>query len=103
MILLIYFISNGEHIKIGYTSKSIEKRLKQLNTGSPEKLFLCGWQSGDMKLEKKLHKQFHKYNHEWFVVNEPLLVYINENSELNLYVDLLDGNVVTYSKMQCVR
>ena len=30
----IYFFTNGENIKIGFTKNSVEKRLKQLNTGN---------------------------------------------------------------------
>jgi len=58
---------------------------------------------GDMSLEKQLHKMFKKKCNEWFVGNnESLLSYINDNSDMNVYVDILDGNVVTYSKMQCI-
>ena len=39
----IYFIANKDKIKIGYTKNSVEKRLKQLQTGNDEYLVLLGF------------------------------------------------------------
>lgn len=87
----IYFFTNGENIKIGFTKNTVQKRLKQLNTGSDKQLYYLGCFSGTMEDEKQLHKKFEKYklrsNGEWFVADEELLGYINSiNEEKNVYV-----------------
>ena len=66
----VYFFTNGVNIKIGYTKLNIEKRLKQLNTGSDTQLYPLGFVSGNKSLEKELHQKFAKFrirnNGEWF-------------------------------------
>lgn len=69
----LYAISNGEHIKVGY-SKSPKARLKQLQTGQarPLKLVwqcLCGYSDQEAKAqERKLHRrlQSNRVSGEWF-------------------------------------
>lgn len=77
----VYFITNGENIKIGYTKNSVRKRLKQLNTGSDRQLYLLGYMEGTMADEKNLHLIFETYkireNGEWFEASENILNYIN--------------------------
>ena len=87
----VYFITNGQNIKIGFTSKSPKQRLKQLNTGSDKQLFLLGYMSATQSKEKELHSQFEylkiRSNGEWFQVDDKLLDYINEVNEIkNTYV-----------------
>lgn len=55
-------------VKIGFTKGDPRKRLKQLQTGSPTKLVLCGWYPGTQGQERELHQQLAKYNltGEWF-------------------------------------
>lgn len=91
---MIYFISNGVNIKIGYTKNDPQKRLKQLNTGSDSKLFLLGYMQGNEQFEKELHSKFSKdrirFNAEWFRPSEELTEYINNNNEKSnsfTYVD----------------
>ncbi len=101
---MVYFISNGTNIKIGYTSQAVEKRLNQLNSGSDANLFICGFMQGDMSKEKELHKQFGhvrlRHNAEWFQPTQELLDYINEHSEMqNTYVDTLGVKVMVYKTM----
>ncbi len=68
----VYIIrkENSTHYKIGWTSDSnIEKRCKNLQTGSPEKLFVTGYfPASSQKTEKVIHKYFSKYHitGEWF-------------------------------------
>ena len=50
----VYFFTNGVNIKIGYTKLNIEKRLKQLNTGSDTQLYPLGFISGNKSLESSL-------------------------------------------------
>lgn len=68
---MIYFIHAplAKKIKIGFTSKeSPIDRLKELQTGSPERLLILGFVKGDKKLEKELHQTYRlHYSHgEWF-------------------------------------
>ena len=95
----IYFVTEGKHIKIGYTTQDIEKRIKQLNTGSVQNISLLGWIYGDKAKEKELHIKFAqsrvRYNGEWFEPTENLLDFINENNlEPNSYVDFVDGKIM---------
>lgn len=95
----IYFVTEGKHIKIGYTTQDIEKRIKQLNTGSVQNISLLGWIYGNKAKEKELHVKFAqsrvRYNGEWFEPTEDLLDFINENNlEPNSYVDFVDGKLM---------
>ena len=54
----VYFITNGENIKIGYTKNSVQKRLKQLNTGSDKQLYILGYMKGTMADEENLYSKF---------------------------------------------
>lgn len=88
---MVYFITDKENIKIGYTKQNPEKRLHQLNTGSPIQLYLLGYIEGDKNKEKELHRKFNKYrirqNGEWFYGNEEIIDYINMvNEKENSYV-----------------
>ena len=82
----VYFITDGKHIKIGTTKKDIKQRLKQLNTGSPLKLYLLGYICGGEKEEKNLHKKFSclkiRDNGEWFYPDDSLIEYLNSINEM---------------------
>ena len=87
----IYFITNKENIKIGFTSVNPQKRLKQLNAGSDKQLYLLGYQFGSMDDEKELHARFQKFrirdNAEWFYPDQSIIDYINQNNIVeNCYV-----------------
>jgi hypothetical protein len=66
---MFYFIINESRtkVKIG-KSQFPEKRLKQLQTGTDEKLFLYGTAPGDKIEEQDLHRRFAPYRlrGEWF-------------------------------------
>lgn len=100
-MFLIYFITDGKDIKIGYTKHPIKKRLKQLQTGNNSKLYIIGWHKGDEEVEKNLHKRFgefrKRYNSEWFHCSEEILEYINENSEMsNTKILMVDGKIMPF-------
>ncbi len=101
---MVYFLTNseGKYIKIGYTKrKNIQSRVKELSTGSSSPLHVLGIiKSGDLDLEKQLHKQFHRINKEWYEASEQLLSYINQNNDLEVYVDWLDERLITYYKIK---
>lgn len=103
---MVYFISNGKNIKIGYTSQDIEKRLHQLNTGSDSRLYLLGYVQGDKNVEKKLHQLFGEFrirnNAEWFMPSDDLIDYINNNSEKpNTFISNMGGRIMVYKTMLC--
>ena len=97
----IYCITDCKRIKIGYTKqKDVNKRLKQLQTGSPDRLYLLGYFFGNMSDEKYLHKLFAKdrmrINGEWFAPSQELIDYINSHNEIqNSYVDWVDGKLMS--------
>ena len=98
---MVYFITDKEFIKIGYTSKTPQHRLQQLQTSSPRKLYLIGYHEGEIEDEQLLHKRFERFrirsNGEWFKPNAELIDYINTNSELeHTIVDVLDGEVMAF-------
>ena len=98
---MIYFITDKQNIKIGYTKNSVKKRLKQLQTSCPEQLYILGWIDGDLETESFLHKKFSKsrirYNGEWFRPTEDLISYINEhNRQEHIHVIYEDGKVMPY-------
>lgn len=100
----IYFIATKNKIKIGYTKNSVEKRLKQLQTGNDENLILLGYLHGKLEEEKLLHKQFAKYrirqNGEWFFPSDELIEYININNEKpHTYIDWVDDRLLPLLKI----
>lgn len=96
----IYFLTEGKHIKIGYTTQSISARIKQLNTGSAQEIYLLGWMQGNKEIEKQLHIRFAnnrvRFNGEWFNPTEELIAFINENNKKpNTIVDIVEDKVVS--------
>lgn len=103
----VYFISNKNSIKIGFTKNDPKKRLKQLQTGSEDQLYLVGYLSGDLSLEKDLHRKFAhlriRNNGEWFLATDNLIDYINQVNEMpNVRViknELWDDTVMCVPKI----
>lgn len=100
----IYFFTNGEFIKIGFTSNSLDTRLKQLNTGSAFQLYSLGYIEGTLLKEKELHVKFAKlrvrFNGEWFKPEPELLNYINTyNQEPNTFVEVIEGRVIALMRL----
>lgn len=88
---------NGRY-KIGSTRKhKIEDRLKQLQTGNSEKLFIKSYYHTDypFKLEKMLHNRFKScnVNGEWFELNEDYVTNFHETCDkLQHIIDSLKDN-----------
>ena len=104
---MIYFITDMTNIKIGYTKNDVYKRLKQLQTGCANNLYLLGWIDGDKTKEKELHKKFSNYkirfNGEWFCPSVEVLDYINKNNlQKNTYVDIIDGKVMSFLSVSVI-
>lgn len=71
---MIYFIKNRTFVKIGYTS-NLNRRLNELQIGSPKQLKLIGLMEGDYQTEAGLHEAFKKHrvkNTEWFAMKGEL-------------------------------
>lgn len=77
-----YFIQSecGGPIKVGFTKGRPQQRLMELQTGSPLKLKLVGWMEGNS--EREVHAQLHwaRLHGEWFLDDEWLIEFINENA-----------------------
>lgn len=81
---IIYFIRNSRNqIKIGWTKQEPKDRLKQLQTGEAEPLYLAAWMNGSMRQEKSLHVKFASFrvrsDGEWFYPNKELEDFIKDN------------------------
>ena len=78
----IYFFSDMQYIKIGFTTETIQKRMSRLKTGNPKDIYcLCNYK-GTILQEKELHKTFIKDrvrdNGEWFYPSSEIIDYINK-------------------------
>lgn len=66
----VYLVSNGQHYKIGCTSRNPEQRIAELQTGSAQSLLLIALleTTDEQYLESELHRQFAHCNvrGEWF-------------------------------------
>lgn len=77
--MTVYFISDGEFVKIGYTTADdAEQRLKSLQTGNPKKLKLLKSVPGDSQTERKCHQSLARYrvSGEWFQLCNPVKKFI---------------------------
>ena len=76
---MIYFIRNivSGDIKIGF-SDTPTKRLRDLQTGSADKLVLMKTIPGDKELEAQIHQQFShcRLDGEWFSPTDELLEFV---------------------------
>lgn len=93
--MAIYFISDGEYIKIGYTKGDPKDRLASLQSGNARQLTLVSTISGNITKKQTLHQRFHhlKARGEWFQLTEEIEKFINfsetekEQEFLKPYID----------------
>lgn len=80
--MAIYFISDGEYIKIGY-AYNVHLRLSTMQSGNARKLKIIGMHKGHTKDEKRLHRHFNHlhYNGEWFKHDLEIINYISSNKD----------------------
>jgi len=76
---MIYFIKSelSDGIKIGYTNRSIEERIKELALPNVEVLAVI---PGDRKDEANLHRKFRRWRigrSEWFQPAPEIMAYID--------------------------
>jgi len=74
---VIYFIDDGQFIKIGFT-KNPDSRAAELQVGSSRDLHIVATRPGTMRDERALHRKFAHLRHrrEWFQKEPELLSYI---------------------------
>lgn len=80
----IYFIqAEDREIKIGWSQKGAQFRMKNIQTYCPLKLTLLVQIPGSLFYEAKLHKKFkaHKKIGEWFYPSKPILTFIEKHKE----------------------
>jgi hypothetical protein len=77
----VYFIKCKQHIKIGLTSRPIERRLYALSSSSADEMKVLGTiKNASASVEHALHERFTKYRvrGEWFTAAPEILAYIKE-------------------------
>lgn len=97
----VYLIGEEENVgkyKIGSTrATDVGKRLKQLQTGNPNHLYIkCHFETNKpFKLEKMLHNKFKEYKvmNEWFELNDYEIECFDETcSKMQTIIDSLNEN-----------
>jgi hypothetical protein len=78
----VYFFRAGERVKIGFSS-NLPSRVKALQTGSPERGFVCRLVAGGRKVERRFHARFAAYRlqGEWFEVRGRLAKFLEMHVE----------------------
>lgn len=100
--MTIYYVQpkSGGLIKIGYTSKKVELRVSELQTGCPDQLVILGQEEGDERKEADLHKKFShlRVTGEWFRPSIELMRHVVDISELEcLQAKILRAYAISYS------
>ncbi len=103
---MVYFVSQGNKVKIGFTN-NIKQRMKNIKTSSPLSLKLLGTIDGDRNVEKELHLKFHQYKDnlfgEWFQWSDEIRDYINQNNQMDVWVDMVNNEIWIYKKIKVVK
>jgi hypothetical protein len=79
----VYFITDGQYIKIGYTERSVEERLREMQTGNANELHCLGWYKALPYHEDELHHLFRHFyvRGEWFLAHAEIMHHIETFSE----------------------
>ena len=90
---MIYLIKtkDNDFYKIGYTSNSVKKRLKSIQTCCPYKLEIINKVNGSIQEEKILHTLFkeHKTQGEWFKLDKIYLdILLNVMQHISTEIEL---------------
>lgn len=82
---MIYFLSDGENIKVGY-SENVKKRINSIQVANPKKLSAELVIEGDYFLEQKIHLDLQEYrvNGEWFYISDAVKTYIDKLRDKDL-------------------
>lgn len=65
---IVYFIECADRIKIGFTKRTVAKRIRGLTTGAPDDLKVLAAVEGSVPFERAIHKAAKQYRvrGEWF-------------------------------------
>lgn len=73
----VYFVLHpaAERVKVGFTVRSVDVRLRELSTGAGMALHLLGSIPGTMELEQEIHQGLadHRIYGEWFAANPQVM------------------------------
>lgn len=91
--MTIYFLSDGEYIKIGYTKQDVYSRINSLQTGNARELVYLGEIPGNIEVESNLHNRFKhlRVKGEWFKKDIELIEYIKGNTKENTFFTALNA------------
>ncbi|MFL0798786.1 MAG: GIY-YIG nuclease family protein [Cellvibrionaceae bacterium] len=100
---LIYFVQGDQtrRIKIGKTNNPMEDRLRNLQTGSPDKLSVIGMTFEPYANEELMHNDFQdlRVHGEWFEESSRIYEYINGSCFKSIeglycvYFEVLAGHI----------
>lgn len=87
--MITYFIKSNDLVKIGYTTRTIEQRVKELQTGNPTTLISVTYIKGKHDTEGyELYKRFKelRLKGEWFEYNDEMKQFISriKNNEIEM-------------------
>ena len=94
----VYLLCAGDKFKIGMTKhKDINKRIQELQTGNPYKIWLRDYYETDnpLKIEKMMHAQHASSNikNEWFdLTAEEVINFKNECMQCEKILEALKDN-----------
>lgn len=76
---MIYFLSDGEHVKIGF-SDDVKKTVAHIQTSNPKKLSVELIIDGDYAFEQKIHNDLKEFSvkGEWFYYSDSVREYIHK-------------------------
>lgn len=77
--MTVYLLSDGDYLKIGHTSRDIEVRMREIQTGSPNTIRLINFlPDAPIEVERELHRKFAnlrvRANGEWFIASDEIEV-----------------------------
>lgn len=96
----VYLLINEENrYKIGYTDRTTQKRIKELQTGSPSEMrVIQEYESDNAKQIETILHRLHKSKRisgEWFALtNEEVLDFKNSCSKIDYNINFLKENKI---------
>ena len=104
MIGKIYFFTDLQYIKMGFTTETLDHSLERLQTGNAKQLYNIGYITGTIDVETELHQRFayclYRESSEWFTLDENLIEFINERNEKNTYIEKQGEKLFIYSSIK---
>ena len=75
---MVYFFRAGDLVKIGYSRRDVQARLRACQTGSPVSLTLWHTVPGGPDVERELHQRFaaDRQHGEWFRISDAIREFV---------------------------